>query len=160
MGAAAGAAILAWGLLLAAFAAVAAPDELAFAQDLAAEAREAAASGRTLLVLFSTTDCPWCRRVRAEFLLPMQRNADDAQRILVREIDIESDRPLAGFRGERTTHAAFASALGLHFVPVVAFFGADGAEAAERLVGFRTADWYGAYLDRRIDDARSHAKAP
>ncbi|MCX7892902.1 MAG: hypothetical protein N2544_11125 [Burkholderiales bacterium] len=151
MRAAAGAAILAWALGASGPAAAAPP--LAPARDLAAEAREAAASGRVLVVLFATADCPWCARVRAEFLGPMQANPRDARRILVREVDIDADRPLTGFDGERTTHAGFAAKAGIRFVPVVAFYGTGGTELAERLVGFRVADWYGAYLDRRIDEA-------
>jgi thioredoxin-related protein len=159
MGATAGAAILAWALLATA-AAAASSVRLAPALDLAADARAAAASGRALVLLYATADCPWCRRVRQEFLIPMQRSPVDAKRVLVREIDIESNRPLVGVDDEPTTHARFATARGLRFVPVVTFHGADGVETAERLVGFRTADWYGAYLDRRIDTARSRMPQP
>lgn len=155
MRAAAGATILAWALCGPAPAAPA----IAPSQDLAAEAREAAASGRVLVVLFATADCPWCARVRAEFLGPMQASPREARRILVREIDVDADRPLVGFDGARTTHAAFAAKAGVRFVPVVAFYGADGAELAERLAGFRTPDWYGAYLERRIGDALARQSA-
>jgi hypothetical protein len=98
--------------------------------------------------------------VRQEFLIPMQRSPVEAKRALVREIHIVSNRPLVSVDGERTTHARFAAARGPRFVPVAALHGADGAEIAERLVGVRTAAWYGAYLDRHIDVARSRMPPP
>lgn len=48
--------------------------------------------------------------------------------------------------------AALAASLGIRFAPTVAFFGPDG-ELAERLVGYQSADFYGAYLEQRIATA-------
>lgn len=150
------AAFLRAGILACAFVAAAAADgaphgDVAPAQDLAADGRDAAATGRVIVVLFSTAGCPWCSRVREEFLKPMLANADDRRRIIVREVDIDARAALVDFSGEATTHARFAAARRVRIAPTLAFLGPDGAPLAEPVVGFRTADYFGYYLDRRID---------
>jgi hypothetical protein len=38
--------------------------------------------------------------------------------------------------------------------PTLVFYGRYGAEVAERLVGIGSNDFYGAYLDQRVEAAR------
>lgn len=165
-----GALILAWALgasasstlTLAAFAlcavalnapstAQAAAAALPSAADLAADGRAAAASGRVIVVLYSTPGCPWCHKVREGYLKPMLANADEAARVIIREIDVASDARLIDFDGAATSQREFAARRGIRFVPNVAFFGPRGEAVADALVGFTSADFYGAYLDARID---------
>lgn len=129
------------------------------ARDLAADGRDARASGRVIVVLFGSAGCPWCQRVREEFLQPMLAGADGRRRVIVREIDVEAHAALADFGAAATTHARFAAAHRVRFVPTLAFLGPDGAALAEPLVGFRTADYFGYYLDARIDAALAKLRA-
>jgi thioredoxin-related protein len=130
-----------------------AQDALPMAQDLAADARAAASSNRALVVLYSTPGCPWCARVRREYLGPMSRSADEAKRVIIREVDIESAAALVAPDGTKTTHRDFARASRVLMTPTVAFLGADGKAAAPPIVGF-SGDFFGAYLDERIEQAR------
>ncbi|HSD52575.1 MAG TPA: thioredoxin, partial [Burkholderiales bacterium] len=41
---------------------------LPFARDLAADGRAARESGRVIVVLYSTVECPYCKKVREDFL--------------------------------------------------------------------------------------------
>jgi thioredoxin-related protein len=125
--------------------------EVAQARDLASDGADARATGRVIVVLFSTAGCPWCQRVREEFLKPMQANEHDRSRIIVREIDIDARSVLTDFSGRATTHDRFALAHQIRFAPTIAFLGPDGAPLAEPLIGFRTADYFGYYLDARIE---------
>lgn len=127
---------------------------LAAATNLHTDLREAQASGRVLVVLYATRSCPWCARVRAEHLGPMSRSPEDQKRVLIREIDIESDAQLIDPDGERTTHRGYAQSQGIRFVPVTAFPVANKRSAAESIVGFPAADFFGAYLEQRIAAAR------
>jgi hypothetical protein len=38
--------------------------------------------------------------------------------------------------------------------PTLLFLGSDGIELSERLVGIWSEDFYGAFIDNRIDEAR------
>ena len=43
----------------------------------------------------------------------------------------------------------------IRLAPSVLFFGADGVEIVPRLVGAGSMDYYGAYLDQRLSQARA-----
>ncbi len=129
---------------------------LPLAHDFRADAKEAAASRRPLLVLFSQAGCQWCERVRREFLLPMQGNQEYQARVIFRQVDIDQPTPLTGFDGAATSHLAFAGKMKVRLFPTVMLLGQDGRVLVEPLVGFGIADFYGAYLDERIDRAAAN----
>jgi thioredoxin-related protein len=121
------------------------------ATDLAADARLAAARGVPLVVLYSRDDCSWCDKVRREFLGPMSRNPSVAA--VIRELHMDRATALVDFAGRRTTSADFSKQVQAQFAPTVMFHGPDGAALAESIVGFRLADFYGAYLNSAIEES-------
>ena len=124
------------------------------AQDLAAEGAAAAAEGKPLLVMFSAEGCPYCEVVEGEHLMPRIEGGDFDGRVTVRKIMIDSFAPITGFAGQATDGHTVARDYGIHFAPVVVFFDDQGEELAKRLVGAGTPDFYGAYLNNRIERAR------
>lgn len=130
----------------------ASPASLPLAQDLAADAQRLREHRILLLVLYSQEGCPWCERARREFLLPLANNPASAGRVLLRQIDIDHDAPLTDFAGHATTHRAYAKTHNVRFTPTLMFFGPDGNQLAEPIVGFRLADFYGEYIERGIDE--------
>lgn len=139
--------------------AAAAVEPVPFARDLAADGRAARESGRVIVVLYSTADCPYCRKVRKGFLEPMQASAEAAKQVVLREIDVESGRHVVGFDGNPTTHAALAKGRKARIVPYVVFLGPQGEPLAEPLVGISSTDLYGGLLERRIETARAKLAA-
>ena len=139
--------------LAALFAANTAFAQMVEARDLAADARLASQRKIPLLLLFSETGCPWCERTRQEFLLPMQRNPEYQAKVMMREVGIDSAAVLVDFAGNRTTQAEFARRQRVTMMPTVMLLGPRGETLAEPLVGFRGADYYGYFLDQRIDAA-------
>ena len=126
------------------------------ARDLAADGRLAAARGVPLVVLYSRDGCRWCEKLRREHLLPLSR--DPAAPAVVRELHMDRATPLVDFTGRRTTSADFSIQMGARFAPTVMFHGPDGTILADSIVGFRLADFYGAYLDRAIKESRGRLK--
>jgi len=129
------------------------------ATDLARSARDGAAAGRAVLVLFSEKDCVWCERTRREFLLPMQRNAGYREKLVFLQVNVDSDAKLTDFQGKPTTHAAVSRQHRIKQMPTVMLFGAGGESLAEPLVGFTGSDYYGYYLDQRVDTAVAKIRA-
>jgi len=129
------------------------------ARDLSADARLAARGKMAMLVLFSQEGCPWCERVRREFLLPMQGNREYDTKVLMREIGTDSDAALVDFTGNKTTQAEFARRMRIKMVPTVMLFGKGGEALAEPLVGFQSSDYYGYFLDQSIDTALARLRA-
>lgn len=125
--------------------------QLPIAVSFAVDGVAVAARKVPLLVLFSRANCSWCDRARQEFLLPMMAEPDAGRRVLVRQIDIDSDASLVDFTGNATTHRRFAQSQHARFAPTLMFYGPDGKQVAEPVVGFLLADFYSSYIERGID---------
>ena len=143
--------ILAWLPLLAP--AAPASHDLPAAVDLRLEAAAAARRGGPLVIVFSRKDCAYCRTVKRDYLQPLAAQPRYRERLLVRQVDQDSDAPLTDFAGRPTTHAAFAAAARVRLVPVVAFYGPAGKPLAEPIVGARLADFYQSDLEAAIDQS-------
>ena len=83
----------------------------------------------------------------------MSRQPRNGKRPVIREIRQDSEQALIAFGGEKTTHARFAGDEKIRLVPVVAFYGPDGRQLADPIVGARLPDFYQSYLDDGIDNA-------
>ena len=58
-----------------------------------------------------------------------------------------------------TTQGALVKTLGVSVAPTVMFFGRGGREVAERLSGTYISDFYGAYLEQRLEQARAAVRS-
>ena len=116
------------------------PDELA----------RALAQGSPLVVMVSLEGCPFCKIVRESYLAPLRQD----QRLPVVQVDMRSQRSVKNFNGMVTTHQALIAAWRTDVAPTVLFFGRQGVEVAQRLVGGYIPDFYGAYLSERLETAR------
>jgi thioredoxin-related protein len=122
--------------------------------DLRVEAEVARANKLVLMLEFSRDDCPYCRKLEALFLLPMQRNTGYDDKILVRMISLDDDEEVIDFEGQTLTTNEFAARFGVSLTPTLLFLNADGVEISERLVGIWSEDFYGVFIDDRIDTAK------
>ena len=103
-----------------------------------------------LLVMVSLPGCPFCKVARTNYLLPLQRQSG----LAMVQIDLRNQQSLVGFDGATHTQDQLARSWGIKVAPTVLFFGANGAEVAERLVGGYIPDFYGYYLDERVRAAK------
>lgn len=124
------------------------------ATDLREEAAQSRAHRLVMVLEFSREDCAYCRKLEALFLLPMQRNADYAERILLRSIALDDSTTVIDFAGRSIPTSEFAARYGVSMTPTLLFLNADGSEISERLVGIWSEDYYGWFIDSRIDEAR------
>lgn len=125
---------------------VALPLARALPQHLAA----ALARGLPLTVLVSLPGCPFCKAVRDHHLAPLLGE----QTVSVVQVDIGSALPLLDAQGQAGTHAEQVRRWGVKVAPTLLFFGRQGNEVAERLVGTLSPDFYGAYLAQRLETAK------
>lgn len=104
-----------------------------------------------LLVMVSLPGCPFCKIARTNYLLPLQRQTG----LAMVQVDMRNRQALVGLDGVSQTQDQVTRNWGIKIAPTVLFFGAGGAEVAERLVGGYIPDFYGYYLDERVRAARS-----
>lgn len=133
---------------------LAAPDAserlLPSSSDLQQDLTAALARREPLLVMATLHGCPFCRVVREHHLLPLQRAG-----AWVTQIHFLSRDALRDMSGAQTPHGALVRQLGIEVAPTVLFYGAGAREVAERLAGSSIPDFYGAYLEDRLAQARA-----
>ena len=117
------------------------PDELAVALK----------NDNPLVVMVSMDGCPFCKVARENYLGPLRAQ----QALPVVQLDMRSNRLIKDFKGQALTQDALIRSWSVKVAPTVLFFGHDGLEIAERLVGGYIPDFYGAYLDERLRLARA-----
>ena len=128
----------------------AADPQLPVATALADHLKVALQRKEPLLVMVSLPGCPFCKAVRESHLAPMQRE----QGLQVVQVDMLSGQPLRDFRGAVQTHTQQIESWAVRIAPTVLFFGRDAVELVPRLTGGYLPDFYGAYLDQRLEAAR------
>ena len=122
------------------------PAAVSLPEHLAAALRQ----GSPLVVMVSLPGCPFCRVARENYLAPMLRE----QKLPIVQVDMHSKQVLRAFSGAAATHERQIQDWRIRIAPTVLFFGPQGAEVAERLVGAMLPDFYGAYLEQRMATAR------
>jgi thioredoxin-related protein len=142
--------ILAWGLTLSGPARAA--DGLVHAHDFQTDARTATKRQVPILVVFTSPTCPYCERVKHDYLIPMHKDPAYRKRVIIREVTVNATTPLIGFDGTLTTEGAFATANKVFMVPTVKVLDTRGNDASEAIVGMLTPDYYFGYLESAIDE--------
>jgi hypothetical protein len=124
------------------------PAALPQAVSLARELAAALGAGKALVVMVSLEGCPYCKAVRESYLVPLSAEGQP-----VVQVELNRAIPVADFDGAASTHVKVVRALAVRIAPTVLFFGRGGNEVAPRIAGMPLPDFYGAYLQERLDTA-------
>ncbi len=119
------------------------------AQSLREELNAALKKKQPLVVMASLEGCPFCRVARQSYLSPLHQSGVD-----IVQVDMNSPQAVIDFAGKATTHGQLIRQWKIAVTPTVLFFGPGGREVAERLEGATLPDFYGAYLDDRLEKGR------
>lgn len=130
------------------------PIDLPLSDSLTDELKAALQARLPLVVLVSLEACPHCELARNAYLRPLRKRGQP-----VVQVDWRSPRSVQDFAGASHTHDAMVRQWRVSVAPTVLFFGAGGREVAPRLVGSVLPDFYGAYLETRLDAARKNLGA-
>ncbi len=127
--------------LLAILALTAPAADLTAAQGLDADGARSASARIPVVMLYSATWCSWCNAVKQEFFQHMPDDPAYRDRIILREVTIDSQSVMVDFDGRSVTHGR-------------------GRQLAAEMVGVATLDYYGWYLDRRIAESLEKLRSP
>lgn len=127
------------------------PEILPVPASLRAAAVAARARREPVVVMVTLKGCAFCDVVRQNYLGPMYRKGE-VYAVQVNMLDRRT--PLQAFDGTTTTPYAQARAWRARMAPTLLFMNYEGQEVAERLEGMTVADFYGQYLNQRIEEAR------
>lgn len=120
------------------------------AQSLPDELAQALLRGQPLVVMVSLEGCVFCRMARQSHLAPMHREGG-----AIVQMDMRSAQAVRDFDGQMRTHDALVQRWRVAITPTLLFFGPGGREVAERMEGAYQPDFYGPYLEDRLDKARA-----
>ena len=135
-------------------------------KSLKEDAALSAKTGKPIIILFSQANCPFCHRVRVEYLRHIV--ADKNAPAIVREIESHNDYRIAmpnHFSLNKVTSSKAAGSkdlssndlikhFNIKFYPTVIALNAKLEIVGEPLLGIDTSGFYGAYLDRLIEGAQ------
>ena len=122
--------------------------------DLSHDASMARSQELVILIEFSNDDCEYCLLLEKEFLIPMSKNQAYREKVIIRSLPLNRDQQFKGFQGELVSASQFASKYQVTVTPTMVFLDANGNELSEKLVGIWSIDFFGSYIDERIDTAR------
>jgi len=131
--------------------------DLISATDLTRDGKLAGTGNRVLMIEFSSEDCGYCRLLEEEFLKPMLRNSEYGEKVVIRSISLSDNDTLIDFKGNSVSASEFATNYGVYVTPTLLFLDENGQEVSDKLVGIWSVDFYGSFIDERIDSARGQS---
>ncbi len=149
---------LAWGLGVCALSTgvvQAAETSLPVTASLPESLQQALQRKQPLVVMVSLHGCPFCKVVRENYLMPLQREG-----LPVVQLNMRSTQAITDLDGSAQTQDGLIRKWGIQLAPTVLFLGPQGKEVASRLKGAYLADFYGAYLDEQLAQARQATARP
>ncbi len=102
-----------------------------------------------VVIVFSTTGCPYCEILRRAYLpgIPLEI---DGVKIHLREVFFDRETSLIDFQGRSTSFRQYAKTLKINRSPTLMVFDRTGHSLGEPLVGIGNADFYDHYLQQLI----------
>ena len=131
----------------------AAQGELRMANDLHGLGRESGLRKIPVVLFFSSVHCEYCDLVRDEFLNYLSTDPAFMNKLLLREVRMDSIRPLLDFSRQSISHAAFTEQRAIELVPTIQFTDGVGDILVEDIVGVTALGFYGAYLEQAIEQS-------
>ena len=111
-----------------------------------------------ILLVFVAEDCPFCEQVEELFLQPMLRSGDYTERVIIRHVHIDGVEDVIDHNGKKISQQTLQDRYDVFVTPTLVFVGPTGKEVGERLTGINSVDYYGAYLDRSIEEGSEAIK--
>lgn len=127
--------------------------------DFRHEAAATREGGLTLLLAVTREGCGYCAQLRREFLAPMIRSGEYADKVRIREMMMEPDTAVTDFAGKVTSTAEIAARYGVGITPTVLLLDSAGNPLGPSIIGISNAEMYGFYLDQAIAQATAVQRA-
>ncbi len=123
-------------------------------QNLQLALQKAQAKSMPLVVMVTLEGCPYCKVVRQNYLPEYLEKG-----IPILELDMNSGEAIRGETGLTTSAREWAKDKGIRIAPTLLWLGENGQELVARLTGMSSADFYGAYLDDRMNQAAQRVRS-
>lgn len=121
-------------------------------------AAQAADKQQAILLVFGTRDCLHCDWLEDQVLKPMIRSGEYTDRILIRKLRLDVEKPLVNFAGKHVSSKRLAERYSVYLAPTVVLLDASGMPVSNPIIGIPNRHFYARKLDRAIDEALSRIR--
>lgn len=130
------------------------------ANDWTQVAQSAQEGKAPIIILYTSSECPYCERLKEEVLRPMFRNDPNSQLAVVREVDINKGGKMTDFDGERIRSRHFKKRYKVYAAPTLLILDVSGTPLNKPLVGYNSKEQYTPMLESALEKSRSLIKMP
>ena len=127
--------------------------EAALISDWRVVRSEALDNNLPIVLLVEISDCRFCKIVKKEFINPLAASQHYKDKVIFRRISLDPGQMIIdgdGFNADTDDFCAHYKAL---FTPTILFLDGAGKELTKTLVGMSGRDYFGYYLEQRIDES-------
>ena len=128
------------------------------AENLAVTGKQAQSQRVPVLLVFTQRTCPYCAAAKRDYLEPMNAQIPWRNRMLMREVDIDSTEPITDFDGASRSQREVARRYEVKSVPTLLVVDAAGQPVGQPIVGLLTADFYRLYIEQAIEAGLIHMR--
>ncbi len=129
-----------------------------FSSNLQQDGQLAAERDVPLLLMISAEECPYCKVMESDYLIPLLRNRDYDERVVIRKVYMDSFDDIIGFSGEAVAPTDLSQDYGVWVTPTLLFLDEKGKEVQKRMIGLGVRDFVSAYIDESLVRATNALK--
>jgi len=127
------------------------PVDIRPVDDFAALGKLASETSSIILLEMTATHCEYCRLLEEEVLKPMLRSGDYDNKVLIRQLKIDSNLNIRDFDGSTTTPAELSSHYRIAVTPTLLILNEHGHELTRRIIGVQSLDFYAGIVDAALN---------
>jgi thioredoxin-related protein len=127
------------------------PVDIKAVDDFAALGKLASETSSIILLEMTATYCEYCRLLEEEVLKPMLRSGDYDNKVLIRQLKIDSNLNIKDFDGSTTTPAELSSHYRIAVTPTLLILNEHGHELTRRIIGVQSLDFYAGIVDEALN---------
>ncbi len=109
--------------------------ELPMAENLQADAQQAAVDKKPIVLFFTLPNCSYCRIVRYDYFLPLLKQRAGNNQPIIREISVTGQNRVTLFDGQRVTETELAERYKVQMTPSVLFVNHEGEVVGNSILG-------------------------
>ena len=123
--------------------------KIEYVDNLSLEGKAAFRKNKVLLLYISRPNCPYCEKLKVDFLYPLVRGKRFDDKIVIREISLD-DKAVIGFDGTQGAANEILVSYDIVGTPTLLFLNRNGNELTEKLSGYFSKDFYWAYFEQAV----------
>ncbi len=131
---------------------------ITWAESLMADAEASRDLNLPIVVFVTQQGCQYCAALRRQVLYPMIRAGELSDKAIIREVSLDAGFTLEDFSGMEVSGRQFANHYAAVVTPTLLFLDAGGTQIAEKMVGISNIEFYGFYLLKSLESARTRLK--